>query len=92
MATGKATRIVTVTRGATLMLAVVTALAGCSVEAAGAAEDRSFDTIERQRGAMSLVPADTSYDHVERNRATFGTQPDTSYDDIERLRAARTGN
>ena len=76
---------------AALMLATVTALAACSVQRPGAAEDHSLDTVERSRAAMGVAPADTSYEQAERNRLTVGTEVDTSYDDIEGLRAGRVG-
>ena len=71
-----------------LGLAALTALAGCSVERTGAAADHSLDAVERQRAAMGVAPADTSYEQAERNRLTVGGPVDTSYDDVERLRAA----
>ena len=48
-----------------------------------------LDTVEQNRAAMGVAPADSSYDQAERNRLTVGTHVDTSYDDIERLRAGR---
>lgn len=89
MTTAKRTGNARVTLSAVLALAAVTALAGCSVERPGAAEDHSLDTIERNRAAMGVAPADTSYEQAERNRLTVGGQVDTSYDDVERLRAAQ---
>jgi len=77
--------------GTALLLTTVTALAACSVQRPGAAEDHSLDTVERNRAAMGVAPADTSYDQAERIRLGFGGSDDTSYDDIERLRATRVG-
>ena len=70
-------------------LAALMALAGCSVERPGAGADHSLDAVERQRAAMGVAPADTSYEQAERNRLTVGEHLDTSYDDVERLRAAQ---
>jgi hypothetical protein len=91
MATNKSSGTRTTALGAAMVLATVTALAACSVQRPGAAEDHSLDTVERNRAAMGVAPADTSYEQAERNRLTVGTQVDTSYDDIEGLRAGRVG-
>jgi hypothetical protein len=87
MATGKTNGIRSVAFGAALALVTVTALAGCSVERPGAAEDHSLDAVEANRAAMGVAPADTSYEQAEHNRLSVGSAVDTSYDDIERLRA-----
>jgi hypothetical protein len=76
---------------AVLVLSTVTALAACSVQRPGAAEDHSLDAVEQNRAAMGVVRADSSYEQAERNRLTVGTHADTSYDDIERSRAGRVG-
>ncbi len=70
-------------------LAALMTIAGCSVERPGAGADHSLDAVERQRAAMGVAPADTSYEQAERNRLTVGGGVDTSYDDVERLRAAQ---
>ena len=75
-----------------MALAAVIALAGCSVQRPGAAQDHSLDAVERNRAAMGVAPADTGYDQVERNRLAFGGSVDTSYDDVERLRAGGIGH
>lgn len=92
MATGKANGIKTAALGMTLALGTVAVLAGCSVQRPGAAEDHSLDTVERNRAAMGVAAADTTYDQAERNRLSFGDQPDSSYDDVERLRAGLIGD
>jgi predicted aconitase len=92
MATGETNRNKTAAFGAAMALATAIALAGCSVQRPGAAQDHSLDSVERNRAAMGVALADTSYDKVESNRLTFGSPPDTSYDDVERLRAGRTGH
>ena len=91
MATGKTNAIGTSALRAAAALVALMALAGCSVQRPGAAQDHSFDSVERNRAAMGVAPADTSYDQAERNRLTLGTSVDSSYDDIERLRAGRVG-
>ena len=58
---------------AVLVLSTMTALAACSVQRPGAAEDHSLDTVEQNRAAMGVAPADSSYDQAERNRLTVGT-------------------
>jgi hypothetical protein len=91
MATGKTNGIGTSALGATMALVTLMALAGCSVQRPGAAQDHSLETVERNRAAMGVAPADTSYEQAEHNRLTLGTWVDTSYADIERLRAGRVG-
>jgi hypothetical protein len=76
---------------AVLVLSTLTALAACSVQRPGTAEDHSLDAVEQNRAAMGVAPADSSYEQAERNRMTVGTHVDTSYDDIERSRAGRVG-
>ncbi len=76
---------------AVMVLSTMTALAACSVQRPGAAEDHSLDGVEHNRAAMGVAPADSSYEQAERNRLTVGTHVDTSYDDIERVRAGRVG-
>jgi hypothetical protein len=76
--------------GVTAVIALM-ALAGCSVQRPGVAHDHSFDAVERNRAAMGVAPADTSYAQAEHNRLTVGTSVDTSYDSVERMRAARVG-
>ena len=78
-------------RGGAWRSSTLTALAACSVQRPGAAEDHSLDAVEQNRAAMGVAPADSSYDQAERNRLTVGTAIDTSYNDIERLRAGRVG-
>ena len=78
--------------GAAVVLATVTALAACSVQRPGTAEDHALDTVERNRAAMGVPPADTSYEQAERNRLTVGTKVDSSYDEVERLRAGGLGD
>jgi hypothetical protein len=91
MATGKTNGIgMSALRGA-MVLVTLMAVAGCSVQRPGAAQDHSFDAVERTRAAMGVAPADTSYDQVEHNRLSVGTAVDTSYSDVERLRAGRLG-
>ena len=91
MATSKTNRIGTSAGFGVAALMALMALAGCSVQRPGAAQDHSFDSVERNRAAMGVSPADTSYDQAEHNRLTVGTSVDTSYDSIERLRAGRLG-
>ena len=91
MATGKKDTIGTTALRAAAVLVTLAALAGCSVQRPGSAQDHSFDSVERNRAAMGVAPADTSYDQAERNRLTVGTWIDASYDDVERLRAGRLG-
>jgi hypothetical protein len=74
--------------GVTALMALM-ALAGCSIQRPGVGQDHSFDAVERNRAAMGVTPADTSYDQAEHNRLTVGTSVDTSYDLIEQLRAGR---
>ena len=92
MATGETNRSKAATFGAAMGLAAAIALAGCSVQRPGAAQDHSLDSVERNRAAMGVALEDTSYDTVERNRLTFSSPLDTSYDDVERLRAGGTGH
>lgn len=92
MATGRANGIKGPALGVAMALATVTAIAGCSVQRSGAAEDHSLDTVERNRAALGVAPADTSYDQVERSRLGFSSPDDSSYDDVERLRAGFTGH
>ncbi len=91
MATVKRIDATTTALAAVLVLSSWSALAACSVQRPGAAEDHSLDTVEQNRAAMGVPPADTSYDQAERNRLTVGTHVDTSYDDVERSRAGRVG-
>jgi hypothetical protein len=91
MATGKTNGIGTSALRGTMALVTLMALGACSVQRPGAAQDHSLDTVERNRAAMGVTPADTSYERAEHNRLTVGTWVDTSYDDIERLRAGRVG-
>jgi hypothetical protein len=85
MTTGKGNAFARFALGAGTALIAVAAMAGCSVQRPGAAADHSLDAIERQRAAMRVAPADTSYEQAERNRLTFGSPGDTRYDDLERL-------
>ena len=91
MAAGKWTGSTATALAAVLVVSTMTALAACSVQRPGAAEDHSLDAVEQNRAAMGVPPADSSYDQAERNRLTVGTHVDTSYDDIERLRSGRVG-
>ena len=91
MATGKTNGIGTSALRGAMALVTLMALAGCSVQRPGGAQDHSFDSVERNRAAMGVAPADTSYDQAERNRLTVGASVDASYDDIEKLRARRVG-
>src|SRR5687768_7458787 len=91
MATSKTNANGTSSLRAAAALITLMALAGCSVQQPAAAQDRSFDSVERTRAAMGVAPADTSYEQAERNRLTVGTSVDSSYDDVERLRATRVG-
>jgi hypothetical protein len=91
MATGKGNGISRFVLGAAATLIAVAAVAGCSVQRPGAVADHSLDAIERQRAAMGIPPADTSYEEAERNRLTFAGSTDTSYGDLERYHSRSRG-